>query len=135
METTSAIPLTSPPSLARSSISKLEIGSETVMGDSRSAENPEEGGRRSEQGRNKAARFTGQAGRQGGRRGVGVCGSVGGLGSGSGSIGGQKRFTHRVSRLKARSFPLPRYLTMNTLSPVYYAVSCEKGITKREDFI
>ena len=55
----------SPPAPARSSISKLEIGSETVMGDSRSAQNPKEvegGRRRARRERKKAGRKIHRAG-------------------------------------------------------------------------
>ena len=107
----------------RSSISKLEIGSETVMGDSRSAQNPkeEEGGRQRASGEGgkegrPPARFTERAG---------ICPSVrlqqpsvcvcepppASVFRGTGTAGsmGERRFTHP-------SFPTlrSRSRTMNT---------------------
>ena len=133
----------------RSSISKLEIGSETVMGDSRSAQNPkeEEGGRQRASASGEGGRERRQAARK--IHQAGVCLSVrlqpsvcvcepppASVFRGTGTAGsmGKRRFTHpSFPTLRSNSLPHDEYIATAT-GVVCGKLRGREGTT-RKDFI
>ena len=135
----------------RSSISKLEIGSETVMGDSRSAQNPKEE-EEVEGGRQRASGEGGKEGRPPARftERAGVCLSVrlqqpsvcvcepppASVFRGTGTAGsmGERRFTHpSFPTLRSNSLPHDEYIA--TAAGVVCGKLRGREGTTRKDFI